>query len=355
MKISFIFIFSFLIIYSCEHQEPLMRSKEIKAFFYEPEENVSLSSFDSKKVDYIYFAFLEMNKNGIYFKSKQESNELEQLLELKNQNDKLEVVSSLKINSWLNEISRSRKNKTHIKRAVQQIKNFSNQFPIDMLDLYIENFRKEDNKFYMIRNLQLFISALKAEFDENLRLSLSCEAKAVSFLDYKFLSKNVSHINLLTYNFYTNNQNRTGHQANMYTSTNNPKEISVDSIFKFVMKQGVQPEKLFLGIPLFKTSWTEVDSLNRGLYVNSNNSYELTNNKLDSMLNNKSLVKYWDDEAKSAYHWDAREKIFISVEDSRTIKYKCDYVKKYNLGGVIIWNYSNIVDPFIEEINYWLQ
>ncbi len=72
------------------------------------------------------------------------------------------------------------------------------------------------------------------------------------------------------------------------------------------------------------------------------------------MLNNRTLIRYWDNNSKASYFWDKKELIFISAENSRSIKYKCDYIKQNKLAGAMFWAYNKKTEQFIEELNYWL-
>jgi chitinase len=77
----------------------------------------------------------------------------------------------------------------------------------------------------------------------------------------------------------------------------------------------------------------------------------------DSLENKNGFVKYWDDVAKSPYLFNAEKKIFISYDDERSIKEKCDYIKKYNLRGAMFWEYEddlkeNLLTVIAKEFGY---
>jgi chitinase len=61
----------------------------------------------------------------------------------------------------------------------------------------------------------------------------------------------------------------------------------------------------------------------------------------DSVVNQKGFIRYWDDESKAPYLFNADKKIFITYDDEQSVKAKCDYVKKYKLAGAMFWEYSS--------------
>jgi chitinase len=54
-------------------------------------------------------------------------------------------------------------------------------------------------------------------------------------------------------------------------------------------------------------------------------------------------VRYWDQKASAPYLYNAAGHIFVSYEDPESLKDKCSYVAKHNLGGVMFWDYAG--DP----------
>ena len=77
----------------------------------------------------------------------------------------------------------------------------------------------------------------------------------------------------------------------------------------------------------------------------------------DSLLNKNGFTRYWDTAAKAPYLFNAEKKIFISYDDEESVKAKCEYVKQYNLGGAMFWEYNNdkkeyLLKTIADEFNY---
>ena len=49
----------------------------------------------------------------------------------------------------------------------------------------------------------------------------------------------------------------------------------------------------------------------------------------------------WDDSAKAPFIWREKDSLFITYEDTKSLQYKVDFVKKDNLGGVMFWQFND--------------
>jgi chitinase len=63
-------------------------------------------------------------------------------------------------------------------------------------------------------------------------------------------------------------------------------------------------------------------------------------NLVANYVNKNGYVRMWDDEAKAPYLWNADSSIFISYEDSESLRYKAAFVKEKGLGGFMFWEIS---------------
>ena len=100
---------------------------------------------------------------------------------------------------------------------------------------------------------------------------------------------------------------------------------------KFVGQEGVEPEKIILGIPFFTRVWEEQN----GKLV-SNSTVDMK--KIDKVVP-EGASKVWDDNLKQ-YYIEFEEdglKNRIWVEDEESIKAKLSLVKEYNLAGAAYW------------------
>jgi chitinase len=64
-------------------------------------------------------------------------------------------------------------------------------------------------------------------------------------------------------------------------------------------------------------------------------------------------VKYWDENSKAPYAYNAGKQLFATYDDERSLAEKVQYAKKFRLGGIMFWElvcdrYSN---GLLEAIN----
>lgn len=100
---------------------------------------------------------------------------------------------------------------------------------------------------------------------------------------------------------------------------------------KFVGQEGVQAEKIILGIPFFTRVWEEKD----GKLV-ENSTVDMK--KIEAVIPNETS-KIWDDNLKQYYieFLENGIKNKIWVEDEKSIKAKLSLIKEYNLAGAAYW------------------
>jgi chitinase len=72
----------------------------------------------------------------------------------------------------------------------------------------------------------------------------------------------------------------------------------------------------------------------------------------DSLVNRKGLVRYWDNNAKAPYLFNAETNQLVSYDDEESVKLKCEYVIDNNMGGVMFWQYaSDTKEYLLDAIN----
>lgn len=149
-------------------------------------------------------------------------------------------------------------------------------------------------------------------------------------------------INIMTYDFATGVDKRTGHHTHLYESKITPGSSS-DKSMRLFMAQGIPASKLVLGVAFYGRAWSGVSGGNNGLGqegVPGAGGLDTSYTNLSANLINKNgFTRYWDEDAKAPYLYNGD--IFISYDDEESIGYKVDYIKKTGLGGVMFWEYSS--------------
>ena len=101
------------------------------------------------------------------------------------------------------------------------------------------------------------------------------------------------------------------------------------NIKKFLGQEGVEKDKLILGIPFYTRLWKETDGTLTSSVVN-----------MRSVTVPDGVEKVWDEDTKQYYmeytRGDATYKMWI--EDEESIKAKLDLINKYELAGAGFWS-----------------
>ena len=102
------------------------------------------------------------------------------------------------------------------------------------------------------------------------------------------------------------------------------------NIEKFLGQEGVEPDKLILGVPFYVRVWKEKDGEITNSAVNMND--------LDDIIPNNAK-KVWVDNLKQYYvEYEKDGTLYKTwLEDEESIKAKLSLVQKYNLAGASYW------------------
>ena len=133
-----------------------------------------------------------------------------------------------------------------------------------------------------------------------------------------------------------------GHHTNLYMSNTTPSytPFSVDTSIQAYLNKGAPANKLYLGVAFYSRGFlgaTALGGASNGVVPDM--SWEAGVCDFCS-LPRTGAVEMWDDVCKAHYSLDTTQKIINSYDTPQSVIYKCNYVKKYGLGGVIVWEIS---------------
>lgn len=105
------------------------------------------------------------------------------------------------------------------------------------------------------------------------------------------------------------------------------------------LRAGFPAHKLVLGIPLYGHGWTNVPSVNHGLFQSSPNMQAASlggGTANYNQLVTLNMTRYWDPLAMTAWYYDGTN--FWSYDDPSSIAIKMGYVRVLGLGGAMAWS-----------------
>lgn len=145
---------------------------------------------------------------------------------------------------------------------------------------------------------------------------------------------------LMTYDFDSSAWGDTiaNHHTNLYPAEYT--KYSVDAAVKHYLSKGVPSKRIFIGSAFYSRGFANTDGLGKPA---SGMPSEMTWEKgvCDyKVLPPAGFTEYYDEKCEAAYCYSAAKRELISYDNPRSVKAKCDFVKKHNLGGILVWELS---------------
>lgn len=167
---------------------------------------------------------------------------------------------------------------------------------------------------------------------------------------------NNAYISLMGYEFHSAfyPPDITGNNSNLYSDANEPNindfyHISDDQAVKHLTYLGVPSNKIILGFPAYFHAYADVSSKQNGLYQAFNPTMTPTFNGrksvgFDSTLTNILIKGYqkhdilMNGRVSAVYACNPKNHIWISYENTKSLRAKSEYVNNENLAGMMMWN-----------------
>lgn len=226
-------------------------------------------------------------------------------------------------------------------------------------------------------NLSLLFQEFRDQFDglptgDGLDLLLTMAGPAS---DYRGQNYNIGqdqaildYVQIMTYDFHGSWERKTGHLTNPCTSILDPASetwrLSLDQSVKLYRDQyGVPSAKIVPGAAFYGRGWKRVkEGANDGLYGRAGGAasgvYEDGYDYFrDLPLSDPGFTEHWDDLAQAAWLYSPTSQIFWTYDNPQSLALKADYVRFFNLGGLMFWEVSGDDDDgtLIKAIDDALQ
>ena len=143
-------------------------------------------------------------------------------------------------------------------------------------------------------------------------------------------------VNLMSYDLTSGFSKVSGHHTPLF-SAGQQKESTNNAVIK-MLQYGGPAQKMIIGAATYARLFDTVDTLNTGLHRPASFRYGISYRHIYDSLNAAGgFIKYFDSSAMAPYAFHPARKIFVTYDDSISIKAKMDYVKKMKLGGIMYW------------------
>jgi chitinase len=205
--------------------------------------------------------------------------------------------------------------------SAQDRKNFT---------LLLGEFRRQLNALGTQNGQRYYLSA-----------AVNSNQKNVEHTEPKNYARYLDWINLMTYDFHGawDKTGPTNFQSNLYSdpADPDPEQPSVDRGIMRLLKDGVPPQKIIMGIPFYARGWSGVAATNNGLYQVAEAPAPGIEEGAEryATLAARELTRFYHPVTKQLWTYD--HGVFWSFDDPKVIREKVAYARKYHLGGMMSW------------------
>lgn len=358
-KLFFPIILCTIFILVCTHSSIAQKTKPViigyvggfRANIIEP------SSIDARGLSHINYAFVDIKDNRAWLRNeKTDTINFRKLNELKSINPDLKILISIGGWTWSKNFSDAVFTDTSTQNFAQSAVDIVSKYNLDGVDIDWEYpgmigdsnmYRPEDREHYtnLFKNLREKLDALSKETNKKyfVTTAIGGSPEFLQHTQLEVAQQYLDYINLMSYDFNEGYDNLAGHHTNLFSPSNMPYIASADVAIQNLKKIGVKLSKVVMGMGFYGKGTIVKSSENNGLYqipVKDVRGGGYTYLK-DSIVNKNGFVRYWDDESKAPYLFNADKKIFITYDDEQSVKEKCNYIKKHKLAGAMFWEYSS--------------
>lgn len=320
---------------------------------------LNTSLIDAQRLSHINYAFVDIKDNRAWLHNENtDTINFRKLNELKSINPDLKIMISVGGWTWSKNFSDAVLTDTSTKAFSQSAVDIVEKYNLDGVDIDWEypgmkgdnnKFRPEDRYGYtnMFKQLKEDLDKLSQKTGKKYQVTTAIGGSR-EFLQHtqmEVAQNYLDYINLMSYDYDGTYDNMSSHHSNLYSPANMPYIYSTDIIVKNLVAVGVKPSKIVMGIGFYGKGKIVKTTDNNGLYQipvkpRWGGGYSYLK---DSLVNKKGFVRYWDNNSKAPYLFNAETKSFITYDDEESVKIKCDYIKKYKLAGAMFWEYFS--DP----------
>ncbi len=345
--------------------------------YYVPEEDYKPETLPLNQLTHIIYSFTKVIDNEMKFNNAAHDKKLKQLVEQRKNHPDLKFM--IACGGWgskgFSDMSFSPENR---KKFVKSVVKFIKEYELDGLDIDWEypcipaantKAKPEDKQSFtfLMKELRQALNTLDRK--QTLTFASAGWKPYYKNIETTEVMKYVDYMNIMTYDQISGNSPFTGHHTPLGWIKNEHLKDSLVSgfyeemtkrsaehnveyepgsaemIVDYCISQGVNPKQIVIGAAFYGKAWKGVSSTNEGLYqankgAFATDAYRDIRKKYES---NNNYKRHWDSVAKAPYLFSATDSIFITYDDTVSVKLKTEYTIKNKLGGIMFWQLGHDV------------
>lgn len=332
------------------------RRKVVIGYLFPQDRLLTASEIVAGQLTRINYAFANVKKGLLVEGFVHDRENLRMLTGLRRQYPNLQVLISVGGWSWSGGFSDVALTFESRSRFIESAVKYIRENALDGIDIDWEypglvgnrnKHRREDKENFtaLLRELRQRLHTESRELRRPLLISIAAGASEEYLANTEMAKAQLylESVNLMSYDYYTPSADKTtGHHAPLRANPADPKHVSVEASVRLFEAAGVPAGKIVLGVPFYGHAWTHVSDVQHGLFQPGKKSdLEPAYKTVPELVSQGGFVRYWDRVAEAPYLYNSDKRTFITYEDPESIRLKCQFVLRKNLGGVMFWGYSN--------------
>lgn len=355
-----------VLIMSCHRRKPDEKGGQVMAYYYTRWNNFHPETLPFEKLTHIIFSFTEVIDGEMKFPEDTLGLMLKRLVKERKNHPNLKVMVAC--GGWTGSKGFSDMAMTDEgrKKFVESALKFIKEYDIDGLDIDWEypGLPGDNNPYHPAdkENFTKLMCELKTGMNnicDYLVLSWASAGweMAFDFIELDKVMQCVNYINVMSYDLAGGGDPYTSHHTNlglikmediqgtpaaakMIEEGDLTKPFSTEKMVNFLLDKGVDPVKIVIGSNFSGRAWQGVPPENNGLYQLNRGRARLRASYAgirESMEDKNGFVRYWDQVAKAPYLYNAKDSLFITYDDTLSVRLKTKYAAEKGLGGIMFW------------------
>ena len=311
-------------------------------YIYTPYSTITQNAMNT--LDIIYCAFLDFNKNGDFTNLTKMKNNINNYIKPKALKSGTKIVISINQGESGAFSSVASSAELREKLATNTLA-FIQDLEIDGVDVDWEVPSSSEIENFTLLMKVLYEKVKQANPEYLVTAAIGGGKWQPPKYDLTNSRKYLDYVNLMTYSMATGN----GYYQNaLFKSTKGATLTSctIEESIKIFNDYGILNSQILVGIPFYLTVQTE----SGGPGSKTGTGKSIWYSQLDTTYKLSDTMKeYFDEECGVPYRYDAVNKIFISYENEKSIKRKCEYINSIGLAGIMYWQYGQDVNDMLSD------